>query len=183
MTVPDLDIQRHYDLVQYFYGAASRRHAPPIPLQGVWTADSGKLPPWKGDYHHDLNTQLTYWAYLASGHFDQGLSFLDFLWSLKPVHEQFAQTFYGTTGLIIPGVMALDGKPMGGWAQYSFSPTNGGWVAPAFYEHWRYTMDPKFLQERAFPYCLAAAEALWGLLTPDGPRQAQVAVVLVSRDP
>lgn len=167
VTVPDLDIQRHYNLVQYFYGAASRRYAPPIPLQGVWTADSGKLPPWKGDYHHDLNTQLTYWAYLASGHFDQGLSFLDFLWSLKPVHEQFAQTFYGTTGLVIPGVMALDGKPMGGWAQYSFSPTNGGWVALAFYKHWRYTMDPKFLQERAFPYCLAAAEALRGLLTPD----------------
>ena len=31
--------------------------APPIPLQGVWTADDGGLPPWKGDYHHDLNTQ------------------------------------------------------------------------------------------------------------------------------
>ena len=27
----------------------------------------GALPPWRGDYHHDLNTQLTYWAYLASG--------------------------------------------------------------------------------------------------------------------
>jgi len=25
-------------------------------LQGVWTAGEGKLPPWKGDYHHGLNT-------------------------------------------------------------------------------------------------------------------------------
>jgi len=167
VTVPDPAIERHYNLVQYFYGAASRRTAPPIPLQGVWTADSGSLPPWKGDYHNDLNTQLTYWAYLASGHFDQGLSFLDFLWSLKPVHERFAKSFYNTTGLVIPGVMALDGKPMGGWAQYSFSPTNGGWVALAFYTHWRYTMDSEFLKTRAFPYCLAAAEGLRGLLTPD----------------
>jgi alpha-L-fucosidase 2 len=31
-----------------------------MPLQGVWTADAGGLPPWKGDYHNDLNTQMTY---------------------------------------------------------------------------------------------------------------------------
>ncbi len=44
VQVPDAAIQQHYDLVQYFYGAASRRGAPPIPLQGVWTADEGSLP-------------------------------------------------------------------------------------------------------------------------------------------
>ena len=54
VTIPDEQVLRHYHLVQYFYGAASRTGAPPIPLQGVWTADAGELPPWKGDYHHDL---------------------------------------------------------------------------------------------------------------------------------
>lgn len=173
VTIPDEKMQQHYNLVQYFYGAASRRGAPPMPLQGVWTADSGELPPWKGDYHHDLNTQLTYWAYLASGRFDQGACFLDFMWSLKPVHEKFAREFYATDGLIIPGVMALDGKPMGGWAQYSFSPCNGAWTALAFYDHWRYAQDRDFLKARAFPYCQATAVALLGLLEPgkDGKRQ------------
>ncbi|MFH1922589.1 MAG: glycoside hydrolase N-terminal domain-containing protein, partial [Planctomycetota bacterium] len=33
VRVPDARVQQHYDLVQYFYGAASRRGAPPIPLQ------------------------------------------------------------------------------------------------------------------------------------------------------
>ena len=41
VCVPEPGIQRHYNLVQYFYGAASRRGAPPMPLQGVWTADAG----------------------------------------------------------------------------------------------------------------------------------------------
>ena len=94
VNIPDPMIQQHYNLVQYFYGAASRKGAPPMPLQGVWTADAGSLPPWHGDYHNDLNTQLTYWAYLASNHFDQGVSFLDFMWSLKPVHEEFARNFF-----------------------------------------------------------------------------------------
>lgn len=167
VRVPDPDIQRQYDLVQYFYGAASHRGAPPIPLQGVWTADEGELPPWKGDYHHDLNTQLTYWAYLTSGHFDEGLSFIDFMWNLLPEHREFAKTFYGTRGAAVPGVMTLDGKALAGWAQYSLSPTDGAWVAHAFYRHWRYTMDETFLRERAYPYMTELAECYEQLLQPD----------------
>ena len=94
VCVPDPAIQRHYALCRYFYGAASRRGAPPIPLQGVWTADCGGLPPWKGDYHNDLNTQMTYIAYHGAGSFDEGASYLDFLWQCKPVFEKFAQEFY-----------------------------------------------------------------------------------------
>jgi len=167
VSIPDLKLQQHYNLVQYFYGAASRKGAPPIPLQGVWTADAGTLPPWHGDYHHDLNTQLTYWAYLTSNRFGQGESFLDFMWSLKTVHEEFARNFYGTSGFVVPGVMALDGKPMGAWYQYTLAPTNGAWVAQSFYWHWRYTMDPQFLKERAYPYCSGIAEAIIGLMMPD----------------
>jgi len=168
VCVPDPAVQQHYDLVQYFYGAASRAGAPPIPLQGVWTADEGTLPPWHGDYHHDLNTQLTYWAYLASGRFDEGATFLEFMWKLLPAHRQFARGFYAAPGAAVPGVMALDGKSMGGWGQYSLSPTNGAWVAQAFYLHWRYTMDDRFLRERAYPYCATIAECLEALLRP-GP--------------
>ena len=84
IELPELDLWRHYYLVQYFYGAASRRGAPPIPLQGVWTADNGELPPWKGDYHHDLNTEMTYVAYQTAGRFDEGLCFLESLWKLLP---------------------------------------------------------------------------------------------------
>ena len=41
ITLPDELEQRHYNLVRYMLGAASRLGAPPIPLQGVWTADGG----------------------------------------------------------------------------------------------------------------------------------------------
>lgn len=166
IRVPDSAIQGHYDLAQYFYGAASRRGAPPMPLQGVWTADEGDLPPWKGDYHNDLNTQLTYWAYLSAGHLSQGQSFLDFMWDLLPEHRRFARDFYQTPGAAVPGVMGLDGKPLGGWGQYSLSPTMGAWVAHTFYLHWRYTMDRRFLTERAIPYCSAIAQCLRALLRP-----------------
>ena len=63
--------------------------------------------------------------------------------------------------------MALDGQPLGGWAQYSLSPTNGAWLAQSFYLHWKYTNDPAFLKQRAYPWCAEIGRALQALLKPD----------------
>lgn len=169
VTIPaeDIAISRQYHLVQYFHGAASRRGAPPMPLQGVWTADNGGLPPWKGDYHNDLNTQMTYIAYQGAGHFDEGACYLDFLWDRRQAFQEFARDFYGTGGLACPGVMSLAGQPLGGWGQYSLSPTMSAWSAHLFYLHWRYTADDAFLRDRAYPWCADVGTCMLGLLKPD----------------
>jgi alpha-L-fucosidase 2 len=167
VTVPDKAIQQQYDLVQYFYGAASRMEHPPMPLQGVWTADNGNLPPWKGDYHNDLNTQMTYMAYQQSGRFDEGASYLNFLWDRRQVFADFARDFYGTDGLACPGVMSYSGQPLGGWEQYSLSPTMSAWSAHLFYLHWLYTADEKFLKERAYPWSAGVGTCMLGLLKAD----------------
>lgn len=57
-------IEKQYYNEIYKMGSISRKDSYPISLQSVWTADNGQLPPWKGDYHHDLNTQLSYLAFL-----------------------------------------------------------------------------------------------------------------------
>ncbi|MBX3751178.1 MAG: glycoside hydrolase N-terminal domain-containing protein [Opitutaceae bacterium] len=167
VQVPDAEVMRHYLLVQYFYGAASRTGAPPIPLQGVWTADEGDLPPWKGDYHHDLNTQMTYMGYQAAGRLDEGRVFLDFMHDLLPAFRRFAREFLETPGAAVPAVMTLAGAPMGGWAQYSLAPVNGAWVGHLFYLHWRYTRDEKYLRDVGYPWCRETGEALRALLKPD----------------
>ncbi|MGO8753263.1 MAG: glycosyl hydrolase family 95 catalytic domain-containing protein [Thermoguttaceae bacterium] len=167
VDVPEPEILRQYRLVQYFYGAASRRGSPPMPLQGVWTADAGGLPPWKGDYHNDLNTQMTYIAYQTAGRFEEGAAFLDFLWDLLPAFRRFAKEFYDAPGAAVPGVMSLAGQALGGWGHYSLSPTMGAWNAHLFYLHWRYTGDDRFLRERAYPWCREIGQCLRHLLKPD----------------
>ncbi|MBI2437417.1 MAG: glycoside hydrolase N-terminal domain-containing protein [Lentisphaerae bacterium] len=174
VRVPDPPAQRHYDLVNYFLGSASRRGAPPMPLQGVWTADTGQLPPWKGDYHHDLNTQLTYSHYLSANRLDEGRAFLDFMWNLRPAAQAFARRFYGTPGAAVPGVMAIDGSPMGGWGMYALSPTNGAWVGHLFYLHWLYTGDDRFLRARAYPYLADIGTCLAELLKPGRDRKLRL---------
>lgn len=167
VSIPDTAIQKQYDLVQYFYGAASRLNSPPMPLQGVWTADNGVLPPWKGDYHNDLNTQMTYIAYQEAGRFDEGASYLDFLWDRRDSFRAFAREFYGTGGLACPGVMSYSGQALGGWGQYSLSPSMSAWSAHLFYLHWLYTADEKFLEAKAYPWCSGVGECMLGLLKPD----------------
>lgn len=167
VRLPEAHIQRQYDFVRYLYGSGSRRGAPPMPLQGVWTADAGSLPPWKGDYHNDLNTQMTYMGYQGAGQWDAGLSYLDFLWERRPRFQRFAREFYGTKGLSTPGVMTLSGEPLAGWVQYSLSPTMTAWSAHLFYLHWRYTVDDEFLRTRAYPWCREAGECIAALLKPD----------------
>lgn len=152
VTLPDSVLQKQYDNEMYKYGSATRENSYPISLQAVWTADNGKLPPWKGDYHHDLNTQLSYWPTYTGNHLTEGLGYLNTLWSQRDVYKEYTRQYFETDGMNVPGVCTLLGKPMGGWIQYSMSQTAGAWLAQHFYLHWKYSMDREFLKCRAYPF-------------------------------
>jgi alpha-L-fucosidase 2 len=152
LSLPDSLLERQYYLEMYKFGSAARPDAPPISLQAVWTADNGKLPPWKGDFHHDLNTQLSYWPAYAGNHLDLEEGFLNWLWKYQDTFKKYTNTYFGTSGLNVPGVTTLTGEPMGGWIQYSFGPTVSAWLAQHFYLHWVYSGDKTFLKERAWPW-------------------------------
>jgi alpha-L-fucosidase 2 len=152
LHVPDPMLEKQWYLEQYKFGSAARRGAPPISLQAVWTADNGRIPPWKGDYHHDLNTQLSYWPAYSGNHLEEGLGYFDHLEENKVNYKRYTKTFFGTDGLAVPGVTTLNGTEMGGWTQYSLSPTVSAWLAHHYYLHWRYSMDRVFLEKKAYPW-------------------------------
>lgn len=152
LQVPDTLLEKQWYLEQYKFGSASRVGAPPITLQAVWTADNGRLPPWKGDYHHDLNTQLSYWPSYSGNHLAEGLAFFDHLDENKANYKRYTKLYFGKNGLAVPGVTTLDGTEMGGWIQYSLSPTVSSWLAQHYYLQWRYSMDSNFLKKRAYPW-------------------------------
>lgn len=158
-------IDETYKKSWYLFKCCSKKGGYPMPLQGVWTADNDCLPPWKGDYHHDTNTELSYQAYLKANRLEEGEAFIDYLWRLKPAYERFAKEFFGVNGLLLPSCSTLDGKAMGGWAQYSLSPTMTIWAAQSFDEYYLYTGDEKFLKNRAYPFFKKVGQAIKGLLT------------------
>ena len=150
--IPDTLLEKQWYLEMYKFAAASRKGAPPICLQAVWTADNGQTPPWRGDFHNDLNTQLSYWPGYASNHLEESSVFTDWLWRIKDNSEKFTRKFYGVEGMNVACIATLTGEPIGGWNQYANSPTAAGWLVHHFYLQWKYSMDTDFLSLRAYPW-------------------------------
>lgn len=152
ISIPDKQIEKQYYLELYKLGCVARKDAPAITLQAIWTADNGTLPPWKGDFHNDLNTQLSYWPCYTSNHLQEAKTFIDWLWKIEKENKKYTKEYFGVEGLNVPGVVTISGYPMGGWIQYSLSPTISAWLAQHFYWQWKYSMDKNFLETKAYPY-------------------------------
>lgn len=167
IRVGDQDLEKLWYRANYYLKAASKANYAPMPLQGVWCADNDELPPWKGDYHNDLNTQFTYCHYLMANHLEEGRVWLDFLWSLNKQAHQFAKEFYNAEGLCLPSVMDIEGRALGGWPMYSLSPTNQIWLCQMFYEYYRISGDCDFLQHKVAPYFKETAQVIETLLIED----------------
>lgn len=168
VSLPDSFFEKNWYITNYLFASCSRKGEYPMPLQGVWTADDGALPPWKGDYHNDLNTQLSYSHFYKANHLEEGESFLDFLWNSMKAGKNFAKKFYKTDGICLPGVMSIDGLPLGGWPMYSLSPTHQIWLCKSFADYYHYTGDEKFLEEKAWIYLQETARCMTALLEKRG---------------
>jgi len=167
LLIPDPILERQYYLDMYKFGCVARSNTPPISLQAIWTADDGRLPPWKGDFHHDLNTELSYWPGYAGNHLDLTEGFTNWLWKVKDENKKWTKQYFELDGLNVPGVTTISGKPMGGWIQYSMSPTTSAWLAQHFYWQWKYSMNKSFLKEKALPYLNEVGKFLKGIAVLD----------------
>ncbi|MEI8202513.1 MAG: glycoside hydrolase family 95-like protein [Bacteroidota bacterium] len=164
VSIPDPLIERQWYLEMYKFGSASRRGAPPITLQAVWTADNGNLPPWKGDFHNDLNTQLSYWPSYVSNHIEEAKSYTDWINKCLPIAREYTHRYFNVDGINFAGVSTLSGQAMGGWIQYSMSPTVSAWLAHHYYLTYKYTLDMDFLRKEAYPFISEVAKFINALL-------------------
>lgn len=164
VSLPERLFEKNWYLTTYLLGAGSREGGWPMALQGVWTADEGALPPWKGDYHFDLNVQMTYSSYQKANHLPEGKVLMDYMCAQAEVGRNFAKNFYHSEGIVYPSTAGIDGCNIGGWAMYCYSPTNHLWTCFLFGRHYTYTGDRKYLEEVAYPYIAESAQSILGIL-------------------
>ena len=94
VSLPDSILERQYYLELYKMGCVARNNTPPISLQAIWTADNGSLPPWKGDIHNDLNTELSYWPFYAGNHLEESQSSTNWLWKTKEQNKKWTKNYF-----------------------------------------------------------------------------------------
>ena len=172
VTIGDQELQTQYDLARHLLASGSRRGSPSMALQAVWGTD-GALPPWKGDYHNDLNTQAAYSAYASANMLDSGLALVDHLWRILPRLREVARDVYGVEGAVLPGVMAIDGSPLGAVAAVLLVADERRVDGVDPVRAWRISGDDAFLRDRAYPWCSAIGTALVELAAvgADGSRR------------
>jgi len=159
VELPDgcLETLWHYGL--YKLASSSRPGHMPANLQGLWVTD-GVRPPWRGDYHSNMNVQETYWPVYAANHLELGLPLYEWLERIAPRARERTRRFFGWDGLRLETALAVDGTPVPGWGTVQYWPGAATWLAHHLWLHWRYGQDEGFLCEKAYPF-LKLCMAFW----------------------
>ena len=159
LHVPDARLQRLWETEIYKLHCATRPGAAPISLQGPWSPD-GKPPAWGGDYHHNVNVQMSYWPVWTANRLDVAQTLFDWLARARPAFEAFAREHFGVDGQFVPSATDIDGRCRYEWATVNLAFSSGPWLAHLAWTHWQHTRDETFREEVMLPFLRAIAVPL-----------------------
>ena len=151
LSIPDNIVENLYYIELYKLACNSRKNKYPTSLQGIWTLD-GKMPPWAGDYHIDMNIQEAYWPIFSSNRLELGEPLFRVMTKNLPKFEKYCKDFYGCEGAMTTCAISLQGANLHGYYNTEIWPGNTAWLAHMYWIQWKYTKDKQFLKESAFPY-------------------------------
>mmetsp|Transcript_21049 Transcript_21049/g.30404 ORF Transcript_21049/g.30404 Transcript_21049/m.30404 type:complete len:1233 (+) Transcript_21049:106-3804(+) len=120
-------------------------------LQGLWA--DGPTSAWNGDYHLNINLQMTYWPSHGMGiHGTVGGPLVEFIRRLAKAGEVTARELYACRGWVAHGF--TDDKlntGIRGNLEWALCVTCGAWLALHLWEHLIYTYNTEFLHSTFLP--------------------------------
>ena len=141
---------------------SSSRNRLPANLQGLWNNNNN--PPWRCDYHSDVNVQMNYW-FVDQANLSECFSPLsEWLYSVIPVRRDATKAEFGTKR----GWMTRSENGVFGGASYIWVPGDAAWVAQNIWDHYAFTLDKDYLQTRAYPIIKELCE-FWEDSLKEGP--------------
>ena len=142
---PDLGLEELlFQYGRYLLIASSRAGGLPANLQGKWN-DSNN-PPWRGDYHTDVNVEMNYWPAGPANLNECFEPFASWINSIRPVRTAATQKEFGHRGWLMRGESGLFGGSTWDWV-----PGASAWLMQNSFDHYRFTGDRAYLRERAYP--------------------------------
>ena len=175
----DAALDRALESLYFQYGrylliASSRAGSLPANLQGLWNHTN--TPPWNADYHVNINLQMNYWLAESTNLADTMPPLFDFIDELAKPGARSAQRIAGARGwtaFLNTNVWGFAGVI--DWPTAFWQPEAGAWLAQHYYEHYRFSLDEKFLRARAWPIMREAAQFWLDALRVD-PRDGKLVV-------
>lgn len=139
---------------RYLLIASSRPGTWPANLQGVW--NESNRPEWDGDYHTNINLQMNYWGVDVANLSECFDPLADWLTLMRPVTEEGTRAAFPQSR----GFAYRTGGNFLGASSWRWNFAGAPWFGAMLYDHYLFTRDRKFLEEKAWPYMKGAAEFL-----------------------
>ncbi len=142
---PDLE-ELFVQYGRYLLIASSRPGDLPANLQGNW--NDSNSPPWRSDYHSNINIQMNYWLAEPTNLAELHRPLLDYVISQKSIAAQRTRKQFGNG---IRGWTVQTENGIHGGGSWRWNPPGSAWYAQHFWEHYAFTQDRKYLAEIAYP--------------------------------
>lgn len=167
---PDLE-ELFFQYGRYLLISSSRQGSLPANLQGIW--NNSNTPPWRSDYHSNINIQMNYWPAEVTNLSECHIPFLEYINNQREVRKKATQEFYKSK----KGWTVQTENNIYGAGSFVWNPPASAWYCQHLWEHYAFTNDRKYLKEFAYPILKEICEfweerlitdANGALVTPDG---------------
>ena len=158
----------YYRYCRYVLISSSRYGGLPPNLQGIW--NPMMQAPWASDYHLNINAQEAYWFAEQGNLSDSHEPLFSFTEALMRNGHETAQAMLGVQrGFMAPfhTDVWMFTAPSSTQPQWGMYVVGGAWCVADFMEHYRFTQDRRFLEQRAYPVLREAALFFVDWLVPD----------------
>ncbi len=142
---PDPDLEELlFQHARYLMISSSRPGTMPANLQGLWNTSNG--PPWRCDYHSDVNVQMNYWFVDQANLSECYRPLPEWFFSIREVRRDETKAHFNKRGF----AMHAENGIFGG-STWKWSIGDASWVMNNLYAHYEFTLDTDYLKTRAYP--------------------------------
>jgi len=129
---------------RYLLISSSREGGLPANLQGKWNESPN--PPWRCDYHSDINVQMNYWPAGPANLTDCFDPYAQWLRSIAAVRREETAKAFRTRGWTMHAENGLFGGSTWMWVE-----SGSAWCAQNLWDQYSFTGNKEYLRNEAYP--------------------------------
>ncbi len=129
---------------RYLLIASSRAGGLPANLQGKW--NESIHPPWRSDYHTDINIQMNYWLANPANLSDCFPPYAAWLNSIRDARKKDTQAAFHIRGWTMRAENGVFGGSTWEWVE-----SGSAWCLQNIWDHYAFTRDESYLRQIAYP--------------------------------
>lgn len=135
---------------RYLMISCSRPGSLPANLQGLWCENNS--PPWRSDYHSNINVQMNYWFALPMNLADCHQSFCDYVMAIRDARlpRTTKEVRLHTGKFATRGWAIKTENNIYGGSGWKWNFPGAAWYAQHLYEQYAFTQDQAVLKSQAY---------------------------------